>query len=110
MVAIHASIPQHERPQRNFEMASNQWQRHRRTRQLKKPCRSKSAPAAITAISTSFLNVSGAILSRICCPAYMPAETGNVAAVENATSSQVNWRLVVRRIASKPAETTRYND
>jgi hypothetical protein len=51
-----------------------------------------------------------AILSRICCPTYMPSMTGNVAAVETKTSSQLNWWLAVRRIASKPAETMRYSD
>jgi hypothetical protein len=33
---------------------------------------------------------------------YMPSTTGNIAAVETQTSSQLNWRLVVRRIAGKP--------
>jgi hypothetical protein len=33
--------------------------------------------------------------------------TGNIAAAETETSSQLNWRLAVRRIASKPVETTR---
>jgi hypothetical protein len=61
---------------------TNQPQRHRQVRQLKKPCRSNSAPAAMTAINTSFLNLSGAILSRIYCPTYMPSTTGNIAAVE----------------------------
>src|SRR5207244_9808792 len=89
---------------------TNEPQRHRQARQLKNPCRSNSAPAAMTAINTSFSNVSGAILSRICCPTYMPSTTGNIAAVETETSSQLNWRLAVRRIASKPAETTRYSD
>src|SRR5262249_28449504 len=79
----------------------------RQSRQPKNPCRSNSAPAAMTAINTSLLNVSGAILSRICCPTYIPSTTGNNAAVETETSSQLNWRLAVRRIASKPAETTR---
>jgi hypothetical protein len=46
---------------------------HRQARQLKNPCRSKSAPAAMTAINTSLLNVSGAILSHICCPTYKSA-------------------------------------
>jgi len=54
----------------------------------------------MTAINTSFSNVSGAILSRICCPAYIPSTTGNIAAVETETSSQLNWRLAVRRIAA----------
>ena len=44
----------------------------------------------MTAIKTSFLNVSGAILSRICCPMDMPSTTGNIAAVETKTSSQLN--------------------
>jgi len=35
---------------------------------------------------------------------------GQQRAVETKTSSQLNWRLAVRRIASKPAETTRYSD
>src|SRR5499427_9842070 len=82
----------------------------RQARQLKKPCRSNSAPAAMTAINTSFLNVSDAILSRTCCPTYMPSTTGNIAVVETETSSQLNWWLAVRRIANKPAETTRYSD
>jgi hypothetical protein len=69
---------------------TNQPQRHRQARQLKKPCRSKSAPAAMTAINTNFRNVSGAILSRRCCPAYMPMATGNIAAIETETSSQLN--------------------
>ena len=90
---------------------TNQPQRHRQARQLKNPCRSNSAPAAMTAINTSFLNVSGAILSRRCCPTYMPSTTGNIAAVETETSSQLNWRPAVRRIASKPVEeTTRNSD
>ena len=38
----------------------------------------------------------------------MPSTTGNIAAVETEASSQLNWRLAVRRIASKPAEMTRY--
>jgi hypothetical protein len=29
------------------------------------------------------LNVSGAILSRICCPMYMPSTTGNIAGVRH---------------------------
>src|SRR5215469_9526060 len=58
-------------------------------RQLKKPCRSSSAPAAMTEINTSFLNVSCAILSRICCPTYMPIPTGNIAAVEIETSTEL---------------------
>jgi hypothetical protein len=82
-------------------------QPQRQARQLKKPCRTNSAPAAMTAIKTSFSNVSGAILSRMCCPTYMPSTTGNIAAVETQTSSQLNSLLAVRRIASKPAETTR---
>jgi hypothetical protein len=102
------------RLRRNFatlrQHLTNQPQRHRQARQLKKPCRTNSAPAAMTASNTSFLNVSGAILSRICCPTYMPSTTGNIAAVETETSSQLNSRLAVRRIASKPAETTRYSD
>src|SRR5215469_4506177 len=57
--------------------------RYRQAGQLRRPCRSKSAPASMTAINTSFLNVSGAILSRKCCPMYMPSTTGNIAAVEN---------------------------
>jgi hypothetical protein len=66
---------------------TNQPQLHQQARQLKNPCRSNSAPAAMTAINTSFLNVSGAILSRRCCPTYMPCTTGNIAAVETETSS-----------------------
>jgi len=89
---------------------ANQPQRHRQACQPKKPCRTNSAPATMTAINTSFPNVSGAILSRICYPTYMPSTTGNIAAVEIETSSQLNWRLAVRRIASEPAETTRYSD
>src|SRR5262249_36745448 len=85
-------------------------QRHRQARQPKNPSRSNSTPAAMTAINTKFLNVSGAILSRICCPTHMPSTIGNIAAVETETSSQLNSRLAVRRIASKAAETTRYSD
>jgi hypothetical protein len=40
----------------------------------------------------------------------MPSTTGNIAAVETEASSQLKWRLAVRRIAGKPAETTRYSD
>src|SRR5262249_54035388 len=88
----------------------NQPPHHPQTPPPRKPPRPNPAPAAMTAINTSFLNVSGAILSRICCPTYMPSTTGNVAAVETETSSQLNWRLAVRRIASKPEETTRNSD
>jgi hypothetical protein len=35
----------------------------------------------------------------------MPSTIGNIAAVETETASQLDWRLAVRRIASKPAET-----
>jgi len=88
----------------------NQPQQHQQARQPKKSCRANSAAAAMTAINTSFLNVSGAILSRICCPTHMPSTTGNVAAVDTETSSQLNSRLAVRRTASKPEETTRKRD
>src|SRR5262249_7861760 len=90
------------------QLLSARRRRHRQARQLKKPCRSSnSAPAAMTAINPSFLYVSGAVLSRISCPTYIPSTTGNSAAVETETASHLNWRLAVRRIASKPAETTR---
>jgi hypothetical protein len=89
---------------------TNQPQQHQQARQPKKPCRTNSATAAMTAINTSFLNVSGAILSRICCPTHTPSTTGNIAAVDTETSSQLNSRLAVRRIASKPEETTRNSD
>jgi hypothetical protein len=40
----------------------------------------------------------------------MPSTTGNIAAVETEASSQLNSRLAVTRIASKPEETTRNSD
>ena len=44
---------------------TNKLQRHRQARQLKKPCRSNSASAAMIALRTSFLNVSGAITGQL---------------------------------------------
>ena len=62
----------------------------------------------MTAINTSFLNVSGAILSRICCPRYMPSTTGNIAAVETETSSYLNSRLAEKSTACKIVKAARY--